>query len=270
VEKFSIYNKLKNILKIYRFFDWYYFLGYILIILSLVGFTKIDFRNIFYASLFIISCLSWGYSFNNLFDTSEDREFVGKNYFNNNSSMSLICTLLPCAIMLSISYAFGIFFKTLLVSLLNFVYSYPQIRLKKIAIFSLVINASLFSFMFYSASIILLGKHTLETYEMTKFIFIIFFPVQYIHILEHEGEQKKLKVKDVVFLLLSILVLIIFLRLNPSQLFNYFVLPISIYYFLFFIFYLITNSSYKLRNQVRILSIILGLVLFVQIGFKLR
>jgi 4-hydroxybenzoate polyprenyltransferase len=133
----SIKSLIKSINKIYRISDWFYYLGFILIGISLS--SAITFNLKLLLLLFVgFSLLAYAYSFNNFYDKQEKKKFFLFPLF-----LFFISLFFLNWFQVSISFIFIFIFT---------IYSYPPIRLKSKPIFSTFSNSISFSLLFFLGS----------------------------------------------------------------------------------------------------------------------
>lgn len=169
--------------------DWIYLLGISALVLAkeqiwtapVVCLLALGFNAIY---------LCWGYVFNNAFDVDEDSP--EKNAFLEESRKRVAAvTGILSAALVGAAVTGGIFGSTLLVMLVNGIYSVPPLRLKRFVIPSLVANGIFFSFVSYSTSMIVRGSVGRSDVALAVFVFFVFLPIQFVHSLEHREEDGK-------------------------------------------------------------------------------
>lgn len=283
-----IVDMLRKCINFFRLLEWIHLLG-----LAVLGYTYASRISIF-SALFLLSLftsvlyLAHGYSFNVCFDNRfGDIVVVSKNNsiaFKKAILISYFVFIIN--IILSSSYSLQV---TLLVTLggfLSFLYSFSHIRFKKIPFLGLFCNSLGFTFLFligYAA----VKNLDLEAFLMAVFIFILFLPIDLAHQLNDMEEdlgksfkttaiacgiKKTLNLITLSLVILNIWILAICFHQKKSYYFFSLTLLFTVSFFLFlfrrFSMYGYDISKYKIKLNLRYLTIIYGLGLFIIFYFK--
>jgi hypothetical protein len=250
---------LINISQIYRVKDWFYFIGFVLIIIASTN-MPIIFSKVVLGCIFLISYLAWGYSFNNIFDIEEDQKIASKNFFSRSKNRMWLYVSIPFVVMVILAILFNLEKHIFFITVLNLLYSHPITRLKKIIPTSVLINSIIFSMSYYLTSLIVNGGAH-PSFDLSMLVFLIFIPIQYIHILEHVSVFKKKSPIDIATLMSLFILIILFLLLSESLILSSLLTITSIYAVIFIGLFIYISKTQRLRVKVRYLSIAYGFCL---------
>jgi hypothetical protein len=166
------------------------------------NFSNIDTTRILLAIIFGANYLCWGYLFNNFFDQDED--LPTKNLLKlipREHSILIIASMQACLVYWSLTYKFLL--EMIFIFVITLFYSVPPLRWKRFVAPALISNGIFFSFVFAATSLILKPSFSARDYWICLFIFLIFLPLQFIHVQEHrEQDGITLKQKTKIFTLL--------------------------------------------------------------------
>jgi 4-hydroxybenzoate polyprenyltransferase len=173
---------LNNSVQFYRVKDWFYLLPIIFLgmLFENIYFYK-ETNKVILSLLLIITYFGFGYALNDIAD---------KKLFHKKAWIFLSIPFIFLYTEASLFFPALIFF-FLVIHILNLLYSYPPLYLKKQWGFSVLINALTFGSPFVFGAYIQRGKFSLETIKMGMVLAYVFVPLQLIHEWSHLEEDNK-------------------------------------------------------------------------------
>lgn len=259
-------NCFKKWIKLIRLQDWFYHLGIPAIaILQYRKYVNLEQAGkvLFFCSLY----LCWGYVFNNYFDQKED-DFSKNKFKLINDSISLLITFGLLVALLVASFFEHLILETIIVVILNSLYSMPSIRLKRFLLTSLLSNGIFFSFAYYAAVNILLGHTDPFSMHFALYVFLIFLPIQHIHFLEHAEEAGAIA-KSAQNLISAFLFFLLVLYTWELSSLHYLSSGTLVYSMVAFSCIVVVKSPKKSRRIIRWLSMLFGIYLIVRICIEM-
>jgi 4-hydroxybenzoate polyprenyltransferase len=189
VKRVGLLRYFKLFLRAIRAKDWYYMLGIpLLAYVQVYGLApSIDALHLLvFCSLY----LSFGYLFNNVFDTEEDSAQKNIVAADKNQRFWLVVCLVLFTVfcMYSVYLSLQLLAVCVLVLGLSILYSVPPFRLKDFLLLSLALNGVAFALL-YIASLLLLGSKIDTVFALLLFFLFVF--LQSLHELEHRASKAR-------------------------------------------------------------------------------
>lgn len=248
-------------LRLVRFKDWFYFLG-LPILVFLVNEQDVTFQAKLSSTVYVALYLACGYLFNNFYDQQEDsrhKNFL-KSYAKETSWMIFMGMNI---LMMGLSIVLEVFSAFICIFLLNVLYSHPKVRLKENLIFSLLANALSFSFITYVTSKISYEELTELSWVLSGYVFLIFLPIQYIHLLEHkEDEGKSIKAHHRYLILVTMIPLLLSVFMSSNLFLDRVKWGTCLFLVASFIATQMIQTPSQCRLVVRKLGALLGIYIF--------
>lgn len=240
-----------SLFRIYRLFNWFYYLGFILIGFSIKSPLNIDIMKLLFFGAFL---LSYAYSFNDYYDKHEKKKFF-------------ILPLIFSFLFLSLFNIFQIIISLIFLIIVTF-YSLHPFRWKAKPFISSLCNGIGFTLLFW------LGYSTFDFIGLlfSLLLFSLEMVAQFIHEIVHMKEDiedkikttaifigiKKIKSVCLLFLFISIL---LSLWLYTLEIVNIiFILATTIFSIYFILRILIDKTGEKIRKEYRYFGIIIGII----------